>query len=87
MSCTFHKSRELLLTKVTLAFPDPDMDLSIMTDASSSSVGSVVHQSKDVTVQPLAFFSKKQSPAEQKCSTYHRELLAVYATYNVFHTC
>jgi cleavage and polyadenylation specificity factor subunit 1 len=28
--------------------------------------------------QPLAFFSKKLSPVQQKCSAYDRELLAIY---------
>jgi cleavage and polyadenylation specificity factor subunit 1 len=28
--------------------------------------------------QPLAFFSKKLSPAQQKYSAYDRELLAIY---------
>jgi hypothetical protein len=28
--------------------------------------------------QPFAFFSKKLNPAQQKCSAYDREPLAVY---------
>jgi hypothetical protein len=35
--------------------------------------------------QPLAFYSHKPSPAQQKCSPYDRELLAVYEAIKYFH--
>jgi cleavage and polyadenylation specificity factor subunit 1 len=40
-------------------------------------VGAVLQQVQDVC-QPLAFFSRKLSPAQQKYSAYDRELLAIY---------
>jgi hypothetical protein len=36
---------------------------------------------------PLAFFSKKLNPAQQKYSEYDRELLAIYEAVNISTTC
>ena len=58
-----------------LAHPDPQDSLSLTTDASLTAVGAVLAGSDDA---PLAFFSKKLSPAEIKYSAFDRELLAVY---------
>jgi hypothetical protein len=41
-------------------------------------MGAVLQQRVDNAWQPLAFFSKKLNPAQQKYSAYGRELLAVY---------
>jgi hypothetical protein len=44
--------------------------LALVIDASTSAMGAVL--------QPLAFFSKKLNPAQQKYSAYDCELLASY---------
>nr|VZI41426.1 unnamed protein product [Spirometra erinaceieuropaei] len=62
-----------LLTKFKMTCP-----LTLMTDASSTAVGASIHQTVNGVLQPLAFFSKKLSPAETRCSVFGRELLAVY---------
>jgi cleavage and polyadenylation specificity factor subunit 1 len=41
-------------------------------------MGAVLQQRVDNAWQPLAFFSKKLNPAQQKYSAYDGELLAVY---------
>jgi cleavage and polyadenylation specificity factor subunit 1 len=41
-------------------------------------MGTVLQQRVNNSWQPLAFFSRKLSPAHQKYSTYDRELLAIY---------
>jgi cleavage and polyadenylation specificity factor subunit 1 len=41
-------------------------------------MGAVLQQRVEDTWQPLAFFSRKLSPAQQKYSAYDRELLAIY---------
>jgi cleavage and polyadenylation specificity factor subunit 1 len=41
-------------------------------------MGAVLQQRVDNAWQPLAFFSKKLNPAQQKYNAYDRELLAVY---------
>nr|VZI48126.1 unnamed protein product [Spirometra erinaceieuropaei] len=50
---------------------------STMTDDSSSVVGSSFQQTFSCVLQPLAFFSKKLSPAETRYSVFGRELYAV----------
>lgn len=47
-------------------------------DASSTAMGVVLEQDTDNGLHPLAFFSKKLPPAEQKYSTFDPELLAVH---------
>jgi hypothetical protein len=41
-------------------------------------MGAVLQQRVQDVCQPLAFFSRKLSPAQQKYSAYDRELLAIY---------
>jgi cleavage and polyadenylation specificity factor subunit 1 len=41
-------------------------------------MGAVLQQRVQDVWQPLAFFSRKLSPAQQKYSAYNRELLAIY---------
>lgn len=43
-----------------------------------------VNQYDDSGWKPLSFFSKKLSQAERKCSTYDRELLAIYSSIKYF---
>nr|VZI26166.1 unnamed protein product [Spirometra erinaceieuropaei] len=49
-----------------------------MVDASTVAVGAVLQQHTNDSTRPLAFFSKKLSPAETRYSTFGRELLAIY---------
>ena len=55
-----------------------------MTDASDIGVGAVLEQQVGSHWQPLAFFSRKFSVAEQKYSTFDRELLAVHTSIRHF---
>nr|VZI45887.1 unnamed protein product [Spirometra erinaceieuropaei] len=61
-----------------LTHPAPEAPLSLMVDASSVAVGAVLQQHINDSTRPLAFFSKKLSPAETRYSTFSRELLAIY---------
>jgi cleavage and polyadenylation specificity factor subunit 1 len=61
-----------------LAHPDPSAPLALVTDASTSAMGAVLQQHVKNPWQPLALFSKKLNPAQQKYSAYDRELLAIY---------
>lgn len=74
----FEKCKEDLINATLLAFPKKGAELSIWTDASDQSVGSVVHQLVDGVQQPLGFYSKKLTNAQQKYSTYDRELTAIF---------
>ncbi|BHF63058.1 hypothetical protein SprV_0200604700 [Sparganum proliferum] len=52
--------------------------------ASSTAVGASLQQTVGGVLQPLAFFSKKLSPAETRYSVIGRELLAVYLSIRHF---
>lgn len=74
----FDACRRALAATTQLAHLRPDSALRLSTDASNIAVGAVLEQRVDNQWQPLGFFSKKLSPAEQKYSTYDRELLAAF---------
>ncbi|GBM76602.1 hypothetical protein AVEN_54871-1 [Araneus ventricosus] len=67
-----------------LVHPLPDARLSLTCDASDRALGSVLSQEENGEWKPLAFFSRKLTPAEQRYSVYDRELLAVYASVRHF---
>jgi cleavage and polyadenylation specificity factor subunit 1 len=74
----FEECKANLSRATLLAHPDPSAPLALVTDASTSAMGAVLQQRVDNAWQPLAFFSRKLNPAQQKYSAYDRELLAVY---------
>ena len=67
-----------------LAHPDSTAPLALVTDASTTTMGVVLQQRVQDTWQPLAFFSRKLSPAQQKYSAYDRELLPIYEAVRYF---
>jgi len=74
----FNDSKEKLARAALLAHPGAGAELALFTDASEQSVGAALQQRCDDGWGPLAFFSKKLSPAETKYSAFDRELLAIY---------
>ena len=56
----------------------PDIPTCLMTDASVTAVGAVLHQHMKGSWHPISFFSKKMTSKEKHYSTFDRELLAVY---------
>ena len=74
----FDECKASLSQAALLAHPDSTAPLALVTDASSSAMGAVLQQRIQDVWQPLAFFSRKLSPAQQKYSAYDRELLAIY---------
>jgi hypothetical protein len=73
----FEECKASLSRATLLAHPEPTAQLALVTDASTSAMGAVLQQRVDNAWKPLAFFSKKLNPAQQKYSAYDRELLAV----------
>lgn len=67
-----------------LAHPIAGATLAIMIDASDYAIGGALQQLVDSAWQPLAFFSKSLTTAQQKYSAYDRELLAIYAAVKRF---
>lgn len=74
----FLQIKEALAQAALLAHPSPSAPLSLMVDASNDAVGGVLQQRIGNQWQPLSFYTKKFNVAQQKYSTYDRELLAAY---------
>lgn len=74
----FEKSKQSLKEAATLAFPSTKAPIALMTDCSNLCAGAVLQQKEGNTWRPLGFFSNKLSEAQQKYSTFDRELLAIY---------
>ncbi|BHF72606.1 hypothetical protein SprV_0401567400 [Sparganum proliferum] len=81
---SFNDVKAALAKATLLAHPRSDAQLTLMTDASSTAVGAALQQTVGGVLQPLAFFSKKLSPAETRYSVFGRELLAVYLSIRHF---
>jgi len=81
----FNQAKEALVNATLLVHPKKKgLVISLFTDASNRAVGSVLQQYHKGIWQPLGFFSKKLSSAEQKYSTLDRELLAIYLSVKHF---
>ena len=74
----FEECKASLSRAAMIAHPDVAAPIALVTDASTTAMGAVLQQRTQNTWQPLAFFSKKMSTAQQKYSAYDRELLAIY---------
>ena len=62
----FNECRASLSRAALLAHPDPSAPLALVMDALTTAMGAVLQQRLEVVWQPLAFFSRKLSPADQK---------------------
>ena len=67
-----------------LAHPYANAKISLMVEASNKVIGESVQQQVDRHRKPLAFFSKKLSPAQQNLSAYDRELFAAFESVKKF---
>ena len=75
----FEDTRTMLDRAITLPHPTNNSKMyQLVCDASKVAVGAAFHESISNVPQPLGFFSKKLNEAQQKYSTYDRELLAIY---------
>jgi hypothetical protein len=76
--------KESLWRATQLAHPEPTAQLAVVTDASTTAMGAILQQRIYKAWQPLAFFSGKLNPTQQKYSAYDREFLAAYETVKYF---
>ena len=81
---SFQQIKDALARATLLVHPMPEAPINIMTDASDVAMGAVLQQYLDGQWCPLTYFSRKLSPAEQRYSTFDRELLAVYSAIRHF---
>ena len=63
----------------TLRMFDSTKRIQIETDASDLAIGACLTQEFDGTRHPIAYFSRKMTPAEQNYEIYDKELLAIVA--------
>jgi len=80
----FEAAKAALAAAVPLSHPAREAVLALYTDASSTHIGGVLQQKVGQVQQPLAFFSRKLSPTEQRYCTFDRELLGAYAAVKHF---
>ena len=80
----FEKAKAALASATLLHHPRPDSLMSITTDASGTSIGGQIEQRQGGQWKPIAFFSRKLSPAETKYAAFDRELLAVFCAIKHF---
>ena len=67
-----------LINATLLSHPAHDAPTRLVSDASNFGMGVSLEQWLSDTWKPLAFFSRKFSPAQQSYSAYDRELTAIY---------
>src|SRR5260370_39060007 len=56
---------------------DPELECVVETDASDFVTAGVLSQTHDGVLRPVAFFSRKMSPAEVNYEIYDKEMLAI----------
>lgn len=65
-----------------LAIFDPEQPIIVETDASDYAIGACISQmGKDGRLHPIAFYSRKMSPAEANYDIHDKELLAIVAAF------
>ena len=75
---SFKRLKDLLCSAPVLQSPDFERDFVLQTDASDVGVGAVLSQVDDTGADhPVAYFSRKLLPREQKYSTIEKECLAI----------
>ena len=76
----FDKIKTIISKDVLLSYPDFSKRFDIHTDASDLQLGSVISQEG----KPIAFFSRKLTPAQINYTTIEKELLAIVETLKEF---
>ncbi len=72
----FKEIKQIITKEVMLSYPDFNKPFEIYTDASQVQLGSVISQEN----RPIAFYSRKLSPAQTRYTTIEKELLAIVET-------
>lgn len=80
----FEECKNQIANATLLRHPIPNATLSIQSDASDTAMGGVLEQFHNGNWEPLGYFSRKFTNAQQKYSTYDRELQAIYSCIKFF---
>ena len=82
----FQKLKLALCAKPILYCPSMDKEFTVKTDASNRGVGAVLsQQGDDGEEHPIAYFSRKLLPREEKYATVEKECLAIKLGIHAFH--
>lgn len=84
LESSFENAKKAMAEATLLHHPSIDAKLSLVTDCSNIAMGAVLQEISADGPKPLAYFSKKLTPAQCKYSTYDRELLAAYSAIQYF---
>ena len=83
---SFGKLKEALCSSPVLASPQLDQEFMLQTDASERGVGAVLSQiGNDGLDHPLAYFSRKLLPREERYYTIEKECLPIKLGVQAFH--
>ncbi|EDO18103.1 Tkp3 protein [Vanderwaltozyma polyspora DSM 70294] len=84
MTTNFHLIKQAILKSITLKLFDPQAPTIIYTDASLTGAASILlqpeNQNGNTILYPIAFYSIRFNPTQQRYSTVERELWAVLHT-------
>nr|VZI15886.1 unnamed protein product [Spirometra erinaceieuropaei] len=74
----FERIKNLLADATLLTHPAHEAQLSLMVDVSTVAVGAILHKHLAGLTEPMALFTLNPLLAENRYSTFGRELLAIY---------
>ena len=80
----FEVLRQSLLSSPVLAYPDPNLEYILDTDASLDGVGAVLLQVQDGRERVISYYSRTLSAAQRNYCVTRRELLAVVKAVSYF---
>ncbi|SGY57050.1 BQ5605_C006g04214 [Microbotryum silenes-dioicae] len=78
-AAAFDHLKSLFASDVILRYYDPALSCVIESDASDFAISAILSQTVESQLRPIAFFSRKMTPAEQNYEIYDKELLAIMA--------
>lgn len=73
----FQAIKQALCTAPVVHAPDPALPYTLCTDASDYAIGAELFQDFGHGLQPIAYHSRKLSPAERNYPTHDKEMLAI----------
>lgn len=74
----FEELKERFTRAPVLAVFNPELEITVETDASDFAIGACLSQKqKDGTLRPIAYYSRKMTPAELNYDVHDKELLAI----------
>ena len=76
--------KKIVASRPVLKTFDPEKPTTVKADASDKAMGAELSQPDDQgKMHPVAFFSKKFSPAELNYNIYNKELLAIVSAFKI----